>query len=153
MSQNPANDQLLQRTAILETMARYCHYFDRADFENWLDLFTEDGAFELIGRSGSHNGKAALRAFTERIPVKDGTTQMMHIVSNEVIDFDSDTAGQTDLSSARAMSYILVVRPDGARPLASWLAGRYEDHLLKQDGKWRFKTRRVHFDYLGELSQ
>jgi hypothetical protein len=31
------------------------------------------------------------------------------------------------------------------------LAGRYEDVLVKQDGQWRFKVRKIHFDISGDL--
>ncbi len=125
-------------------MAGYCHCFDAADFTNWLGLFTDDGVFDR-GERGVHRGKAQLREFLELIPVPDGTTRMMHFVSNEIIRVDGD--------QAHAMSYVLVVRPDGPRPLASWLAGRYEDHLVRQDGQWRFRHRKVLFDYVGEMSQ
>jgi hypothetical protein len=31
------------------------------------------------------------------------------------------------------------------------LAGRYEDHLVKHLNHWLFKTRKVHFDLMGDM--
>jgi hypothetical protein len=40
----------------------------------------------------------------------------------------------------------------GESALVNGLAGRYEDHLVKQGDRWLFKTRKVHFDLMGDMS-
>lgn len=133
---------LEDRFAILDTMANYCFHFDSANFEQWVGLFTEDGTFDR-GDYGVQRGWAELRAFTEKFPLIDGSPKLMHFVANEVIRTDGDTA--------RADSYILVVRPDNQGGVINGLAGRYEDQLVRQGGRWLFHYRRVHFDYMGRM--
>jgi hypothetical protein len=43
-----------------------------------------------------------------------------------------------------------VLRESSAGIIAS-LAGRYEDLLVKEEGEWRFKMRKIHFDISGDL--
>lgn len=133
---------LEDRFAVLDTMANYCFYFDSAKFEQWVGLFTEDGVFDR-GKYGVQHGRDELRAFTGKVPLSDGSPKLMHFVSNEIIRIEGD--------SARAESYILVVRPDGEGAVVNGLAGRYEDRLVRRDGRWLFHYRKVHFDYLGQM--
>jgi len=134
---------LEEKDAIHETIADYCFHFDGGEFDKWVDLFTDDGTFDA-GRMGAHKGKAALRAFLKNIRLTDGLPMMKHCVMNEVIKVNGD--------EATAKSYIVVVRAKGEGALVNGLAGRYEDHLVKQGDRWLFKTRKVHFDLMGDMS-
>lgn len=133
---------LEEKDAIHATLAEYCFAFDGGEFDKWVDLFTEDGTFDA-GRLGVHRGKEALRAFVRTIPLTNGLPMMKHCVTNEVITVNGN--------EATAKSYIVVVRAKGAGVLVNGLAGRYEDHLVKEGDRWRFKTRKVHFDLLGDM--
>jgi hypothetical protein len=57
-------DVLQAKDEIHELIARYCHTLDFGFYEEWVDCFTEDGAFDspIFGR---HPGKVALRKLTE----------------------------------------------------------------------------------------
>ena len=126
-----------EKDAIRELLARYCFLFDGGHFEEWLDLFTEDGAFDL-GSRGRYQGRPALRAFLKIVPLVDGRPLMRHFVTNTIIKVAGD--------SATVASYVLVVR--GGDAVAIGVAGRYEDTVVKIDGTWRFKERLVHFDLM-----
>ncbi len=138
---------LEEKDAIHETIANYCFHFDGGKFDKWVDLFTDDGTFDA-GAGGVQEGKDALRAFVGalpgRMPMKDGAPMLKHCVMNEIIKVNGD--------EATAMSYIIVVRSKGESALVNGLAGRYEDNLVKQDDRWLFKTRKVHFDLMGDMS-
>jgi hypothetical protein len=138
---------LEEKDAIHETIANYCFHFDGGEFNQWVDLFTEDGRFDA-GAGGVQEGKEALRAFVGalpgRIPMKDGAPLVKHCVMNEIIKVNGE--------EATAKSYIVVVRSKGESALVNGLAGRYEDTLVKQDDRWLFKTRKVHFDLMGDMS-
>jgi hypothetical protein len=54
-------------------------------------------------------------------------------------------------SEAIANSYIVVVREADGGGIIPSLAGRYEDLLVKQNGEWRFRVRKIHFDIVGDL--
>jgi hypothetical protein len=46
------------------------------------------------------------------------------------------------------------VEPTGCS-VGDWhngLAKRYEDQLVKQGDRWLFKTRKVHFDLMGDMT-
>ena len=140
---------LEEKDAIHETIANYCFHFDGGKFDQWVDLFTDDGTFDAGPRGGVQEGKDALRAFVGalpgRMPMKDGAPMLKHCVMNEIIKVDGD--------EATAMSYIIVVRSKGeGGVLVNGLAGRYEDNLVKQDDRWLFKTRKVHFDLMGDMN-
>ena len=134
---------LEEKDAIHETIADYCFHFDGGEFDQWVDLFTEDGTFDA-GRMGAHKGKDALRAFLKNIRLTNGLPMMKHCVMNEVIKVNGN--------EATAKSYIVVVRAKGEGALVNGIAGRYEDHFVKQGSRWLFKTRKVHFDLMGDMN-
>ncbi|MFQ5666919.1 MAG: nuclear transport factor 2 family protein [Candidatus Binatia bacterium] len=128
---------LEEKDAIRELMAHYCFRFDNGEFESWLDLFTDDGAFDL-GTRGRFTGRDALRDFLKTIPLTDGLPMVKHCTMNTVITVNAERA--------TGWSYVVVLR--GGDALDINLAGRYEDQLVKVGGTWRFKERKVHFDFL-----
>lgn len=133
---------LEEKDAIHETIANYCFHFDGAEFDKWVDLFTDDGTFDA-GALGVQKGKDALRKFLTGIRLTNGSPMMKHCVMNEIIKVNGD--------EATAKSYIVVVRSKGEGALVNGLAGRYEDQLVKQGDCWLFKTRKIHFDLMGDM--
>jgi ketosteroid isomerase-like protein len=134
---------LEEKDAIHETIANYCFHFDGGEFDKWVDLFTDDGVFDA-GRMGVQKGKDALRAFLKNIRLTDGSPMVKHCVMNEIIKVNGD--------EATAKSYIILVRAKGEGALVNGIAGRYEDHLVKQGDQWLFKNRKVHFDLMGDMA-
>src|SRR6266849_1365833 len=118
---------LEEKDAIRELMARYCFHFDNGEFEDWLQLFTTDGAFDL-GPRGRFAGRESLRQFLNVIPLTNGRPMMRHCVMNSIVSVDGDRA--------TARSYVVVVQ-GGDVPRIS-VAGRYEDRMTKAGGAWRF---------------
>ena len=123
--------------AILRTLHAYGHSVDRADAEEYLELWTEDAAFDSRGRSpGDVNrvvrGVEARTDFIEhfsRPPV--GWHQ--HQIVEPLIEVDGDTA--------QVRSYFCVLREEEEMP-AVWVFGRYRDTLVRcSDGAWRFSER------------
>jgi hypothetical protein len=66
---------------------------------------------------------------------------MKHLVLNEIVSVDGDTATSS--------CYLLVVRkaPDGT--LVASTAGTYEDRLVRRNGRWYFAQRKVRRDLRG----
>lgn len=126
---------LEEKDAIRDLLARYCFHFDAGEFEDWLELFTPDGVFDL-GPRGCISGHAGLRDFLRILPLVDGLPMTRHCVMNTIIDVEGD--------HAKVRSYVMVLGP-GER-VAIGVAGRYEDEIVKSAGRWRFKVRKVHFD-------
>jgi ketosteroid isomerase-like protein len=133
---------LEEKDAIHEAIANYCFHFDGAEFDQWVDLFAEDGTFDA-GQRGVHKGREALRKFVKTVPLTGGSPMMKHCVMNEIIKVDGE--------KATAKSYIILVRSKGEGALVNGLAGRYEDQLVKQGDQWLFQSRKVHFDLMGDM--
>ena len=128
---------LEDKEAIRELLALYCFHFDGGRFDDWLDLFTEEGVFEVSG-VGRFTGREQLRAFLKNVPLTNGVPAMKHCVMNDIVRVDGD--------SATSQSYVLVAR-GGAR-LDLGVAGRYEDRLQRVNGQWRFAERKAFLDFM-----
>ena len=126
-----------EKDAIRELLASYCFHFDNGEFDQWLQLFTDDGAFDL-GARGRFQGRDALRNFLKVVPLIRGVPMIKHCVMNSIVRVTDDRA--------TARSYVVVLR--GGETLALSVAGRYEDQLTKQGGEWRFLERKAHLDMM-----
>ncbi|MBU1054903.1 MAG: nuclear transport factor 2 family protein [Proteobacteria bacterium] len=137
------NDILIEKDLIHETIANYCYYFDGAEFDKWVDMFTDDGIFDC-GVLGVQEGKEALKAFTQSIPLTNGLPMMKHCIMNEVINVTGN--------SATAKSYFIMLRPNSDGISIISMSGRYTDELVKRNGSWLFKQRKLYIDAMESMS-
>lgn len=129
--------QRVQRLEDLEEIrqlrARYCYLLDDGEWQGLAELFTEDGQFHGIG---SATGRAELAAFYARVHAASFDA-WWHFSANETVEWHGDHAtGETYLYQPCVMNGTAYVS-----------AGRYRDELVKRDGRWYFKVRRVSFFY------
>jgi len=128
---------LEEKEAIRDLLATYCFHLDAGDLAKWLELFTEDGTFD-VGPLGKAQGRQIINEFLSRIRLTNGKRHgIKHYTVNSVITVSG--------AEARAHSYVLVVR-DNDQKVDTAMAGRYEDLLVKQGEQWRFKVRKVYLD-------
>lgn len=129
--------RLEDERAVLRTLHLYGHCIDRGREADYLDLWTEDAAFDARGRAPGDvtrvvRGREALAEFAahfSRPPV--GWHQ--HQVLEPLVDVQGDTATAT--------SYFTVLREEDGAPRV-WVFGRYRDTLVRcPDGAWRFTLR------------
>jgi len=110
----------------------YGRLLDLRDLEGYSKLFAKDG--EWVGGFGSAKGPAEILVFMQKNlgtgPNKTGT---YHILSNFEIEVKGDSA------TAWSRWTFIVPGPDG-KPILSQ-AGRYDDLLVRENGRWRFKRR------------
>jgi len=111
--------------------AEYCYALDGADGPAYAACFVPDG--ELHTPAGATAGHTALSAFAA------GVAPVRHHVANVLVDGDADGEGAT------GRAYFVAYRfgEGGTRVIA---LGRYEDVLVRRDGRWRFAQRRVIVD-------
>jgi uncharacterized protein (TIGR02246 family) len=133
---------LEEKEAIRDLMSAYCFHVDNGEFDKFAALFAEDGVFEA-GPLGKLRGRSAIREFIgAQVPNAGEGPARKHCTLNHLIRVDG--------LEAMADSYIVVLRESDQGIIAS-LAGRYEDVLVKDNGEWRFKVRKIHFDIAGDL--
>jgi hypothetical protein len=128
---------LEEKEAIRDLLSTYCFHLDGGELDKWLELFTEDGCFD-VGPLGKAQGRPAISVFLSRIRM---TTSKVHGIKHYTLNSIITVSG----AEARANSYVLVVR-DNDQKVNTALAGRYEDLLVKQGDQWRFKVRKVYLD-------
>jgi uncharacterized protein (TIGR02246 family) len=109
----------------------YGRHLDNRDFAAYSRLFARDG--EWVGGFGSVSGPANIQAFMEKsIGTGPNKGKNYHLLSNFVVNVAGDTA--------TAWSRWAFVVP-GERGAVISQAGRYDDTLVREDGKWKFKRR------------
>ena len=133
------NDSLAARLQVFEDKAEieqllldYGRHLDNRDFAGYASLFASDG--EWVGGFGSTGaGPANIKAFMEKaMGTQPNTAKNYHLLSNFVITVNGDTA--------TAWSRWAFVVP-GERGAAISQAGRYDDQLVREKGRWKFKKR------------
>ena len=127
MNQLSADDRL----EIAEVIARYCYAIDQRRWDGFVELFTEDCRLDFGEVMGVFEGRDGLRRFTTTMSGLD--LVMRHYTTNVVVRGEGERA--------RADSYVLAITGSGAG--RSQATGRYEDELVKRDGRWRIHVRRA----------
>lgn len=131
------------RAEIENISNKYMVAVDAGDIETVMDTWAEDGVLEWV--FGVEHGKAAIRkamsgfggARPQAIP--EGATsrpRTRHQIINHVIDVNGNTAKSTAYWFALTNN-----TPQGDVQLLYF--GHYEDEMVKVNGKWLFKTRKV----------
>jgi uncharacterized protein (TIGR02246 family) len=124
-----ATDDIL---AIQKLVADYNHFVDRGDGEGFAALFVDGGSLD----SGFNvlKGRDELRDFAGMVPSMAPGAR--HLVSNVSIDGDGD--------DATARLYLQMwSTAGGAAETKLVISGVYEDTLRRDDGTWRFVTRKM----------
>ncbi|MFZ0658804.1 MAG: nuclear transport factor 2 family protein [Candidatus Binataceae bacterium] len=124
------------REEIRDLYARYADTLDNHRYNEWLDLFTEDGSFEST-RFGKHEGRAGLEKFTRVYRDSLGGAQARHVITNLLFTIDGDDAD--------ASCYLLYSHCKEGRVQQSTVAN-YRDKLRRVNGRWRYQSRKVCMD-------
>jgi len=125
---------LEDRAAIERLLLEYGRALDARDFKAYSQLFARDGVWQ--GGMGTVQGPAAIQAFMEKAIPGPNAAHNYHILSNFVIDVDN-VKGDTATAWSRWM--FMVPGPNNTAVVSQ--SGRYEDTLVREDGKWKFKRR------------
>jgi ketosteroid isomerase-like protein len=131
--------------AEIENMSnKYMVAVDAGDIETVVSTWAENGVLDWV--NGIENGKAAIRKAmsgfggARPVTIPDGATsrpRTRHQIINHVIDIKGDTAKTTAYWFALTNS-----TPQGDVQLLYF--GHYEDDLVRVNGKWLFKKRKVY---------
>lgn len=140
---NAALETRIRRLEDLEAIraldAEYCRVLDDGDWPALVSLFVPDG--EFVGLSHAR-GHAELLAFFAGLAA-GGLTAFWHHVTNLEIDLHDD--GTAEVRSFLWQPCVLHGSPHVA-------AGRYTDIVVRTDGHWRYRSKRVSFDFFAPLA-
>ena len=135
------------RDALGALIFSYAERIDAGDLPGVAALFA-DATYGSV-QGGSYRGSAAVLEVLQRLVIlhADGTPRTKHVTTNLVIDVD-ETA-----NTASARSYFTVLQAVDGFPMQPIVAGRYQDHFVREHCTWRFAERLIAMDLIGDLSR
>ena len=122
------------RAAIHALLVAYGDTLDRRDFDAFAELFGDDGVCVIGTREARGPEAADIMRETYRTGKNVIRLPNFHLFLNEVVTFDGP-------DRARASSICVYMVTDDAFPVPG-PSSRYEDELVKKDGRWTFASRR-----------
>jgi 3-phenylpropionate/cinnamic acid dioxygenase small subunit len=127
----PSMEDLADKDAIRELLARYCYHLDNDRFEEMAALFAPDGIWETA--FGTATGHLGIVAQARGIAVGP-RPRRVHLTTNIVITLNGDTA-------TVGSNWTLVQNSPNGPVIGS--GGAYDDHLVKRGGHWFFQRRTI----------
>jgi uncharacterized protein (TIGR02246 family) len=125
---------------IRELLVAYGRNFDKRDFAAYANLFAKEGVW-VGGAAGaqSYQGPDAIREMVEKGYPSSVFPGSYHVMSNFAIEL-------TGADTAKAWSrWMFVVNGVHKEPVI-FRGGYYEDVLVREEGRWKFKRRVVATD-------
>ena len=127
---------------ISDMMFRYAELFDTGRFDEFAALF-EHGTWH----KAEPGAVAARKWIDDNVQLYDGLTRTKHVTTNVVVDVD-EAAG-----TAQANAYVTIFQALPDFPLQPIFCGRYQDRLMRIDGRWWWSERAVVGDLYGDISR
>ena len=144
-------DTLLLWFELHQLQERYVALLDSDRLEEWPDLFTEDGRYEIVPKENADMGlPIGLIHCDNRRMLRDRVTSLRHANIYEAHSYRHMTSGllitpQEDGTVKMESSYVVVqTRTNGES--AIYQAGRYLDHVVRTPAGWRYQEKRVIYD-------
>jgi 3-phenylpropionate/cinnamic acid dioxygenase small subunit len=142
LGDDAAVQKLLDRAEIEALVARYVTALDTRDADAYANVFAEDAVFELPG--AVHRGRAEIRKIVTDLQDSRARNEaagrpsanLYHVMSNTSIEI-------IDATNARHQSYAQTVRAAENGQFIVGFMGRYEDVLVKRDGRWQIQSRKL----------
>jgi hypothetical protein len=138
-----AAQSLIDRAEIQELVTRYVTALDTRDAAMYAGVFTEDAVYELPGNV-VHRGRPAIRKIVTDLQESRArndaagrpSPSLYHTMFNHSIEL-------VDATHARHQCYAQTVRAAEGGQFIVGFMGRYEDELVKRDGRWYIQTRKL----------
>lgn len=137
---------LIDRVAIEDVVNAYAVLFDTGQFDSLATLFTRDAEYSISPAPPKYPsvmaGNGVIASSLARLfNHNKNNLQILqrHIVTNIVVRRISG-------HEAEASSYVTAVVIPRGTPPEIVRAGVYEDHLRKEDGRWKIARRRLILD-------
>jgi uncharacterized protein (TIGR02246 family) len=136
---------LQAREEIRELFTAYGRTLDNRDFAGFGALYARDSEYVGGGGGAAVQGPQAIAAFLEQQITTNSTGANLHIYANERIV----VAGDTATAVSRGAFFVA----DAAGQPLPLIFATYNDVLIKEDGRWKFKRREVLGDIPGPSNE
>jgi anthranilate 1,2-dioxygenase small subunit len=143
------NLQLWMELSALQS--RYVHAIDNDLLETWPGFFTEDGTYTIISRENADRGLPApiIHCRNQKM-MRDRIVALRHANIFEAHGYRHALGGLVIESATgdevRTVSSYIVVNTGAAGDSVVYQAGVYRDTVVRQDGAWRYREKRVIYD-------
>jgi len=134
--------RLEDRAELQELIARYANAIDDRDMDTVLGCFCADATVGRADGSRTGRGHDGIRDFYAGLMRDMALT--VHVPHTQVLDF-TDDAHATGVVQCHAEMAI-----NGTYVLA---ALRYHDAYRRDDGRWKFASREMHFFYFMDVTE
>ncbi len=136
MSEAARLQELEDQEAIRQLFTDYARHLDGADYVAYAGLFASDGVFgEAVGPAAIEAQMEAYGARVEEGRSKGVFNDAIHLLSNHDIRVTGDTA-----TAEIIFSYLSI---DRDKVPVVYQMGRYNDDLVREDGKWKIAHHRI----------
>jgi SnoaL-like domain len=131
--------------AIQQLLHRYCFVVDNGTLDEIASLFHETATLVPVYSGGEPcNGRAAIREWYQAYDrnLRSKVNHLRHCVTNPLIDVQGNEATSRCYLTADSVS-----KKTG---VPNTTVGYYVDRLIKDGGRWYFKERQIHVNYVLE---
>lgn len=136
----PSLEERLQRVEDLleihQLFVDYGAHLDAGRFDEYAALFSEDGEISM-GPLGRAKGREEIRALMAGT-LEGRVGESYHIISSPMVQLDGDDA-------TSEVMWTVIHRDSDGQPRLT-MCGRHRDHLVREDGRWRFARRKGYVD-------
>ena len=139
MALDPALQELVDKAAIRDLMARYARGVDARDPDLLASTFTSDAYTDY----GEWDGKGRDNIVNWIMRPSDTNFRSTHFMGDQAIQIDGDTAEVETYAVAFGVHYV----DDALSVVMTGL--RYVDKMVRQDGQWLVQHRVLHHDWRG----
>ena len=140
-------ERLKDVDAIENLVSAYGYYLDKQQWDDFVELFSEDSTMEISQR-GVYVGKASIRKAMLLFGPQNIEPDHVHnhMQFQPVITVAAD--GKTAKVRSRAFSQLGTFNRSGL-----WMGGIYENQLVKENGVWRFHLDHVYTTYFADYEK
>jgi anthranilate 1,2-dioxygenase small subunit len=144
-------ESLLLRLEMAELLDRYVAAIDEDRLEDWPGFFTEDCLYEILPKENEDAGLPAplMRCDTAAM-LRDRVASLRHANIYEKPTYRHVVSGLVILGAGAGgvdlRANYLVVNTTQEGSSGVYQTGTYRDRVVRQDGEWRFRTKRAIYD-------
>ena len=142
MALDPAIQELVDKAAIRDVMARYSRGIDRRDSDLIASTFATD-AYADYAEWDAQGIEEILKGLKWGIARSERST---HFMGDQEVQINADTA------EVETYAIVYLVRKFEDTLGLVILGLRYQDRMMRQNGRWLVQHRVLHFDWRGDAS-